>query len=59
MLTIPSPRPANRHVSPFEGGWGDVKFTNRHISRSADRHISRSANPHISRSANRHLSPSY
>ena len=24
MLTIPSPRPANHPISPFEGGWGDV-----------------------------------
>jgi len=39
---------ANRHVSPFEGGWGDVKFMNRHVSRSANRHLSPSADRHLS-----------
>ena len=24
LLTVTSPRSANRHISPFEGGWGDV-----------------------------------
>ena len=24
FITITSPRLADRHISPFEGGWGDV-----------------------------------
>jgi len=24
----------DRRISPFEGGWGDVKFTNPHLSPS-------------------------
>jgi len=37
LLTIPSPRPIDRHISPFEGGWGDV--TNWQIGKSPNRQI--------------------
>ena len=31
LLTVTFSHPIDHHFSPFEGGWGDVKFTNRHI----------------------------
>jgi len=26
LLTVTSLRPIDHHLSPFEGGWGDVKY---------------------------------
>ena len=49
MLTITSPHLADRHISPFEGGWGDV---NRQIAKSPNRQIVKSPNLLIPQFAN-------
>jgi len=42
MLTITSARLADHHISPFEGGWGDVY--NHQIDKSTHRQIDKSPN---------------
>jgi len=41
-MTITYPRPADHHISPFEGGWGDVY--NQLIDKSANQLIDKLAN---------------
>jgi|GEM_PF-2704411 len=40
MLTVTSPDSVDRHLSPFEGGWGDVNRQTVTSSHPIDRHVS-------------------